>query len=73
MTTTDTLVMMANQIARNLEIHGEAKATAEMADHVKAFWDPSMLKRMDTHLAAGGAGLSPIARAALQRLGLGPA
>ncbi len=68
MNTTDQLVLMANQIARNLAIHGDDTATAETAAHIKAFWDPYMLRQIAPMLAAGGNGLSPVARAALERL-----
>lgn len=67
----DRLIYMVNQIARNLAAHPDpASATA---DHIAHFWDPRMRTMIFAHLAAGGAGLDPVASAALRRLlGLGP-
>lgn len=64
----DKLVLMANQIARNLAINGEEAATAGTAVHITEFWDPRMKRMIHEHLAAGGEGLSPIAKAALERV-----
>ncbi len=62
------LVRQANQIARFFEAQGEAAAVAGVEDHLRRFWDPRMRDQMAAHLAAGGEGLSPIARAAAARL-----
>ena len=62
------LVMMANQIAKNVAVQGEARAVAATADHIARFWDPRMRAAILAHLAAGGAGLDPLARAAVERL-----
>lgn len=62
------LVMMANQIARNLAIRGEAEAVAETADHIARFWDPRMRATILAYAATDGAALNPIAAAALARL-----
>lgn len=59
------LHMMANQIARNLAPQGEPRAVASMAQHLRDFWDPRMKAAI---LADEGSGLSPIARAAIERL-----
>lgn len=64
----DKLVKMANQIARNLAARGEKRAIAGTADHIANFWDPRMRAGIAAHLAAGGEGLDPIARAAIDRL-----
>lgn len=61
------LVYMANQIAKNLAVQGEAAAVAT-ADHIKKFWDPRMRKRIVAQLEAGGAGLEPTARQAIEHL-----
>ncbi|MBU6267013.1 MAG: formate dehydrogenase subunit delta [Sphingomonadales bacterium] len=55
---------MANQIAANLAARGEETAIAETAEHIRLYWDP----RMKAGIRAAPEGLSPIARAALQRL-----
>jgi formate dehydrogenase subunit delta len=64
----DRLVQMANQIAANLAVRGEAAAANQMAQHVKSFWDKRMRAAIQRHLQAGGLGLSPIARRALDSL-----
>ena len=64
----DKLVMMANQIAKAFAPQGEARAVPKIADHITKFWDPRMKKQMAAHLAAGGAGLEPLARAAVESL-----
>ena len=63
----DKLVMMANQIARNLAVHGEEAAIAATADHIRRFWDPRMRAGIVAYVAGGGT-LSPIADAAVRRL-----
>lgn len=63
------LVSMANQIARNLAVRGQAAAIEETAGHIRKFWDPWMIRGLK---AADGQGLEPIARAALARLDEGP-
>ena len=69
----DKLVMMANQIARNLRVQGEARAIEAIADHIARFWDPRMRTAITARVAAGGAGLDPLARAAVERLSGGSA
>lgn len=64
--TADKLTYMANQIARNL-VHDEAPVTA-VADHIVAFWTPSMI---DMLLAEGRAGLDPLATEAMTRIEAG--
>ena len=53
----DKLVMMANHIAKNLAIQGEARAIAAIADHIARFWDPRMrrelLRWQDEHAGEG--------------------
>jgi formate dehydrogenase subunit delta len=62
------LVMMANQIAAFFAAQGETRAVPQIANHIQKFWDPRMRTQIFTHLAASGAGLDPLARAALERL-----
>jgi formate dehydrogenase subunit delta len=59
------LVRMANQIAANLAVRGEAVAATQTAQHIRDFWDPRMKAAI---LAEGPAELSPIAKAALLQL-----
>lgn len=61
----DKLVMMANQIAKNVAIQGEERAIQSMVDHVRKFWEPRMRETMSKHLAAGGKDLAPLAKKAL--------
>jgi formate dehydrogenase subunit delta len=64
MSSREHLVYMANQIARNFATMGDVDAAKATADHVASFWDP----RMRAALLADGAGLSPVAAAAFDRL-----
>ena len=64
------LIYMANQIARNLSAHGQAKAAAATAQHITLFWEPRMTAQI---LAADRAGLDPAARAAIEQLAHGTA
>jgi formate dehydrogenase subunit delta len=67
----DRLIYMANQIARNLATNADpVRATA---DHIASFWDPRMKAMIFGHLAGGGEGLDPPARAALDLLADGGA
>lgn len=62
------LVYMANQIGKFFAAQGEEAAIAGIADHLKKFWDPRMRREIIAHLDAGGAGLDPGTRAAVERL-----
>ena len=68
MTATERLVLMANQIARAFAPLGEARAVPKVAAHIASFWDPRMRRMIAEHLAAGGAGLTPYALAAIGTL-----
>ena len=57
---------MVDQIARNFAVQGEEAAIAATAEHLQLFWDPRMKAAI---LADDRALLSPIARAAVERLG----
>lgn len=39
-----------------------------MAGHIRSFWDPRMRAALARHVAAGGAGLQPLALAAMRSL-----
>lgn len=69
MSMTAKLVRMANQIARNFEIHGETEAVGETAEHIRKFWDPRMRDQIQAHVEAGGEGLTDIALDAVKMLG----
>jgi formate dehydrogenase subunit delta len=65
----DKLVMMANQIAKNLAVRGDDRAVAGTADHIRRFWDPRMRSLIADALAKGGDGLDPLARRAVEAVG----
>lgn len=62
------LVYMANQIGKFFASQGEDQAVAGTLDHLKKFWDPRMRAQIVQHLDAGGAGLDPKVRAAVEQL-----
>ncbi|MFM7085142.1 MAG: formate dehydrogenase subunit delta [Hyphomicrobium sp.] len=68
MQSADKLVMMVNQIAKNLAVRGEENAVHSTAEHIKKFWDPRMRKAILDHLKAGGQGLQPLAKRAVEKL-----
>jgi formate dehydrogenase subunit delta len=59
------LQYMADQIARNFAVQGEAAAVEATAQHIRDFWDPRMKAAI---LAADRASLSPIVAAAVDQL-----
>lgn len=64
----DKLVYMANQIGKFFAHEGEERAAASVADHLTRFWDPRMRAALQAHAAAGGAGLDPLVRRAVEHL-----
>jgi formate dehydrogenase subunit delta len=64
----DKLVYMANQIGRFFASQGAEQTTEGTADHIHKYWDPRMRAQIVAHLAAGGAGLDPAVRLAIERL-----
>ena len=64
----DKLIYMANQIGKFFASQGTEKAAAGTADHIKKFWDPRMRAQIIAHLKAGGAGLDPAVRVAIESL-----
>jgi formate dehydrogenase subunit delta len=64
----DKLVYMANQIGKFFASQGEAQAAAGIANHLEKFWDPRMRLAIFAHLEAGGAGLEPLVRQAIEQL-----
>lgn len=55
----DKMIYMANQIAGFFATQPGDHQAADVARHLKAFWDPRMLAQLYAHADAGGAGLSP--------------
>lgn len=66
--TEDKLVYMANQIATAFSAQKHEQAVEATRIHIQKFWDPRMRSKMAEHMAQGGAGLSPIAKEALEGL-----
>jgi formate dehydrogenase subunit delta len=64
----DKLVYMANQIGKFFESQGKDKTVTGVAEHLQKFWDPRMRATIIAHLDAGGEGLDPPVRAAVERL-----
>jgi formate dehydrogenase subunit delta len=71
MSTTDRLVYMAHQIARNLATMGEARAVAALAEHLTRFWDPRMKAQIIAMAQDQPERLSPIVAAAVARMAQG--
>jgi formate dehydrogenase subunit delta len=61
-------IYMANQIARFFVTQPGDNAPLMIADHMTAFWDPSMRRAIVEHLDQGGEGLDPAAREAVRIL-----
>ncbi len=68
MSSPDKLVYMANQIGRFFVAQRENEAVEGIASHIKKFWEPRMRKAIFAHLDAGGAGLDPTVRKAIESL-----
>ena len=64
----DKLVRMANQIAQFFQSQPHDAAVAGIVDHLRSFWTPKMRRQIADHAAAGGAGLEPLTREAVERL-----
>ncbi len=64
----DRLIYMANQIGQFFRSQGHDRAVAGTAEHIRKFWDPRMRASIVRHLEAGGAGLAPEVREAIERL-----
>jgi formate dehydrogenase subunit delta len=64
----DRLVTMLNQIAAFHRRKPADAAVAEILQHVQKYWEKRMRTAIIAHLDAGGAGLSPNARAAVAAL-----
>jgi formate dehydrogenase subunit delta len=62
------LVYMANQIGAFFRSQGGDAAVKGTAEHIKKFWDPRMRKAIFAHLDAGGDGLDPAVRRAIEQL-----
>src|SRR5262249_24384990 len=66
--TDDKLVYMANQIGTFFKSQDMETASAKIAEHITKFWDPRMRGVIIAHLDAGGDGLDPATRQAVEIL-----
>jgi formate dehydrogenase subunit delta len=62
------LVRMANEIGHFFHAQGPEASVSGVEDHLRKFWDPRMRRQIVAHLKAGGEGLDPDVRAAVERL-----
>jgi formate dehydrogenase subunit delta len=63
------LVKMANDIAGFFAAESDRdQARADVASHLRRFWDPRMRKQIIQHAESGGAGLSTLALDAVRTL-----
>ncbi len=62
----DHMIKMANQIAENFSFHDDQ--VARTADHLQRFWAPQMRRKLASHVAGGGEGVSEPVIAALKQL-----
>lgn len=62
------LVYMANQIGIYFASQPHEGSVANIADHLRKFWDPRMRTAILAHLDQGGAGLDPMVLKAVQSL-----
>jgi formate dehydrogenase subunit delta len=64
----DKLIYMANQIGKFFASQGSDRAATSTAEHLRKFWDPRMRAGIVAHLEAGGIGLDPEVRKAVEQL-----
>jgi formate dehydrogenase subunit delta len=67
-TSDERLIYMANQIAKFFASQKHDKAVEGCRNHIAKFWDPRMRQHIRDHVAAGGAGLEPLAKEAVAGL-----
>ncbi|MBL8938173.1 MAG: formate dehydrogenase subunit delta [Archangium sp.] len=65
---TTKLVHMVNQIALAFRLQPKDQAVSQTVEHLRAFWSPQMRKELLAYVAAGGAGLEPLAKEAAAKL-----
>lgn len=62
------LVYMANQIGMFFGSRPDEEAIAEIAGHIRKFWDPRMRLKIIAHVKSGVGGLQARPRAAIVQL-----
>ena len=69
MNAANNLIRMANQIGDFFStMPDRPQAIADVADHLKRFWEPRMRRGIVDFVAAGGTGLDPVAAKAVALL-----
>ena len=66
--TVSRLVTMANQIGRAFAHRKHDEAVAEVAQHIKSFWEKRMLAQIYAHVDTGGEGLDGVPRESLEMI-----
>ena len=66
---TETLIRMANQIAKNFSAYPDEVAAEKLTAHLKKFWEKRMLADLDAYAKADGSALDPVVKEAAKRLG----
>ena len=61
-------IRMANDIADQFRHRPPAEAAAEVAHHIRLFWEPRMRADLLAHAAEGDDGIDPIVTAAVELL-----
>ena len=64
----DRLVYMANQIGKFFEAQRADEVVPGIANHIRKFWDPRMRDAIFAYMDAGGEGIDPPVREALDKL-----
>ena len=64
----DRLVYMENQIGKFFESQRANEVVPGIANHIKKFWDPRMRNAIFAYMDAGGEGIDPPVRKALDHL-----
>jgi len=64
----DRLVYMANQIGKFFEVQRADEVVPGIANHIRKFWDPRMRDAIFAYMEAGGEGIDPPVREALDKL-----
>ena len=67
----DRLVYMANQIGKFFEYQRPEEVVPGITDHIQQFWDPRMREAIFAYMDAGGEGIDPKVREALEKLKAG--
>ena len=66
--TPERMVHMANQIALFFQASPHDEAVSSVADHLKHFWEPRMMRQLHAYIAEGGSGLHALVLDAATRL-----